>query len=127
MKDEENKSTVPKKKMGRPKKELDKNVFEELCAIQCTEQEIANVFRCSIDTVNNWCKDTYGMTFSDTFKIYSADGKISLRRNLFRMAEKNSAVAIFLAKNVLGMTDRPNDDDIMEKLDKILGNVENNL
>lgn len=104
---EEKKSITPKKKMGRPQIHIDKNVFEELCSIQCTEEEIAKVFRCSIDTVNNWCKREYGQTFSDVYKIYSVDGKIALRRRLFKMSEKNAAVLIFLTKNIFGYRDNP--------------------
>ena len=91
---------------GRPPIDIDQKQFEKLCAIQCTEEEIAAWFKCSIDTINNWCKSTYGATFSDTYKIYSADGKISLRRIQMKLAEKNPSMAIFLGKNMLGQSDR---------------------
>lgn len=94
------------KPMGRPKKEFSKEIFEELCNIQCTESEIASVFRCDPDTVNRWCKDTYGTTFSDTYKKYAEDGKSSLRRTQFRLAQKNTAMAIWLGKQYLGQSDR---------------------
>ena len=91
---------------GRPPIQIDQKMFENLCAIQCTEEEIAGVFECSIDTVNNWCKQTFGETFSDTYKIYSQKGKASLRRTQFKLAEKNPGMAIFLGKNWLGQTDK---------------------
>jgi hypothetical protein len=90
---------------GRPPVEIDKKTFEGLCAIQCTGEEIASVFGCCEDTITNWCKREYGMTFSETFKIYSAKGKASLRRYQFKMAEKNPGMAIFLGKNWLGQSD----------------------
>ena len=43
-------------KMGRPRIEIDKEEFEKLCDIQCTLTEIAGWFRCSPDTIENWCK-----------------------------------------------------------------------
>lgn len=96
-----------KKRTGRPKKEIDENLFENLCAIFCTQEEIAGIFNCSIDTINNWCKRTYGETFSETFKKKSAKGKTSLRRWQFKAAENgNVSMMIFLGKNYLGQSDR---------------------
>lgn len=91
---------------GRPPKEIDKRTFENLCKIQCTEQEIAGIFECHIDTVDAWCRRTYGEGFSKTYKIYAEQGKASLRRTQFKLAEKSPAMAIFLGKNMLGQTDK---------------------
>ena len=90
---------------GRPPIEIEQNVFENLCKIQCTEEEIADWYKCSIDTVNNWCKKTYGTTFSEAYKKYSANGKTSLRRLQFKLAERNASMAIFLGKQYLGQRD----------------------
>lgn len=93
------------KKMGRPRKEIDTGNFEKLCGIQCTLVEIAGFFECSEDTIEAWCKREYGETFSETFKKHSTGGKLTLRRNMLRLSEKNASMAIFLAKNWLGMSD----------------------
>ena len=93
-------------KMGRPLKEIDEDNFKKLCTLQCTESEIASFFNCDEDTICNWCKRTYGLTFSDAFKRFSASGKVALRRIQFRHAEKNAAMAMFLGKNWLGQTDK---------------------
>ena len=93
-------------KRGRPPKELDKKQFEKLCALQATIEEIAGFFDCDEDTVNAWCKRVYGETFSVVFKSKSAQGKLSLRRTQFKLAEKSAAMAIFLGKNMLGQTDK---------------------
>lgn len=92
--------------MGRPKKNIDKKQFENLCAIQCTLEEVCAWFDVCDDTLNSWCKDTYGTTFSEVFKEKRQIGKISLRRSGFRLAQKNPAVHIFYAKNHLGMSDK---------------------
>ncbi len=99
-------ASKPKKKMGRPKKVIDQDQFEKLCAIQCTESEISELFDCCEDTLNAWCKEVYGHTFSDTYKRFSANGKKSLRRMQFALAEKSAAMAIWLGKQYLGQTDR---------------------
>ena len=97
--------------MARPRKEIDSEQFEKLCALQCTLKEIAGWFGCSEDTIENWCKRTYTdengepIGFSDTYKKYSADGKISLRRFQFKQAEKNASMAIWLGKQWLGQRD----------------------
>ena len=92
--------------MARPRIEIDRDQFQKLCAIQCTLSEIASWFKCSEDTIERWCKRTYRQTFADAFKTYSADGKISLRRIQFRMAEKSTAMAIWLGKQYLGQADK---------------------
>ena len=94
-----------KPKMGRPKKPFDPEHFEKLCGLQCTEVEIAGWFGFSIDTLNARCKEIYSMTFSDTFKEYSQDGKISLRRNQFKLSAKSAGMAIWLGKQYLGQKD----------------------
>lgn len=86
---------------GRPKIEIDKNMFEKLCGIQCTEKEICSCFGCCEDTLNSWCKRTYKKTFSDIYKEKAVMGRISLRRSQFKLAEKNANMAIWLGKQYL--------------------------
>lgn len=95
-----------KAKRGRPPKELDKKQFEKLCALQATLEEIAGFFDCDENTVNAWCNRVYNADFSVVFKSKSAQGKLSLRRTQFKLAEKSAAMAIFLGKNMLGQTDK---------------------
>ena len=90
---------------GRPRKEINEKLFENLCAIQCTEKEICSVLECCEDTLNAWCKRTYKMTFSDAYKNKSQLGKSSLRRAQFKLAEKNAAMAIWLGKQYLDQKD----------------------
>ena len=90
---------------GRPQKEIDKKIFENLCGLQCTLEEIAGVFDCSVDTIERWCKREYRETFAEVYKKHSAKGKMSLRRTQFKLAEKSAAMAIFLGKNYLGQKD----------------------
>ena len=42
--------------MGRPKKEIDQKQFENLCGLQCTEEEICGCFDITDKTLNSWCK-----------------------------------------------------------------------
>ena len=61
--------------MARPRAEIDKNQFEKLCAMMCTEDEIAGFFGVSIDTLQRWCKRTYGEGFETTYSAKKARGK----------------------------------------------------
>lgn len=90
---------------GRPRKEINQKLFENLCGIQCTEAEICAALECCEDTLNAWCKRTYKTTFSETYKSKSQLGKSSLRRAQFRLAEKNASMAIWLGKQYLGQKD----------------------
>lgn len=90
---------------GRPRKEINQKLFENLCGIQCTEAEICGVLECSEDTLNRWCKRTYKMTFADTYKSKSQVGKSSLRRAQWQLAAKNASMAIWLGKQYLGQRD----------------------
>lgn len=91
---------------GRPRKEINQKLFENLCGIQCTETEICAALECCEDTLNAWCKRTYKMTFSDAYKSKSQMGKSSLRRMQFKLAEKNATMAIWLGKQYLGQKDQ---------------------
>ena len=91
--------------MARPKVIIDKPGFINLCELQCTLNEIAGFFDCSHDTIERWCKKEFKMTFGDVFAQYRSKGLISLRRNQFKLAEKNATMGIWLGKQVLGQKD----------------------
>lgn len=117
--------------MGRPQIKIDKNAFEKLCGLQCTEEEIAAFFGCSPDTIERWCKRTYKCNFAVIFREKRNIGKISLRRSQWRLADKNAAMAIFLGKQYLGQTDDPiklekeksTEDRLSDVLDAIIQTV----
>ena len=110
--------------MARPRIEIDRKQFENLCFIQCTLDEIAYWFKCSPDTIERWCKRELNCGFAEAYKKYSVGGKISLRRAQFRMAETNATMAIWLGKQYLGQTDKQevavavNDDDTIREMEK---------
>lgn len=91
--------------MARPRKEIDQKQFENLCGLQCTKEEICAFFELTDKTLENWCKRTYNMGFSDVFREKRGIGKISLRRAQFELAKKNASMAIWLGKQHLGQKD----------------------
>lgn len=110
--------------MARPRIEIDSDQFKKLCSIQCTLSEIASWFKCSEDTIERWCQRELKMSFADAFKTWSADGKISLRRTQFKMAEHNVSMAIWLGKQYLGQKEQQeiiastNADDTIRRMDE---------
>ena len=102
--------------MARPKKKISQKQFESLCAIQCTKEEICNVLDVTEKTLNNWCKEIYGTSFSLVFNQKRALGKASLRRNQWKLAENgNSTMQIWLGKQILKQSENPLLDEIKLK------------
>ena len=106
--------------MARPRKEIDQKQFENLCGLQCTLEEICGWFNITDKTLDNWCKRTYGSSFSEVFKQKRGTGKISLRRAQFRLAEKSASMAIWLGKQYLNQKDEPEDSIDTEDSDAYL-------
>ena len=110
---------------GRPKKIINKENFEAMCAYQCTLEEICAFMGVTDDTLNKWCKKEYGTTFSEVFKQKRELGKMSLRRKQWKLADKSAPMAIFLGKQYLGQRDaiEIEDKDSLDRLDEILKSV----
>lgn len=93
--------------MGRKRIDIDKDQFEELLSLQCTKEDVAGFFHCSHDTIERFCKKTYGSTFSSVGDEYRSIGRVSLRRSQFAMAEKgNVPMLIHLGKQYLDQSDK---------------------
>ena len=88
--------------VGRPKKEINWKLFQNLCKIQCTQQEIAAAFEINPETLRLRAEEEYKAEFSVIYKRFTEAGKCSLRRFQFRLAKKNAAMAIWLGKQWLG-------------------------
>ena len=113
-----------KSKGGRPKKYIDKQLFEQLCGLQCTLEEMEAFFSCDHKTIARWCRETYeGKRFSQVFREKRQIGKISLRRKQLRLAERSAAMAIFLGKNYLGQKDEPEEAASAEDAVSIVDDV----
>ena len=110
--------------MARPKKEIDKKQFENLCGLQCTKEEICAWFDITDKTLDAWCKRTYRQSFSVIFAQKRGKGKISLRRSQFRQEKKNANMAIWLGKQYLDQKDKVEDTmsvsmDILQHIKEI--------
>lgn len=108
---------------------ISKKLFEELCAIQCTQEEIAAVLGVSRDTLMRWCLNTYDTNFATIFDEKRMKGKASLRRSQFNLAKSNPSLSIWLGKQYLGQRDNMDvrisdeeDDDITKAIKGTINN-----
>lgn len=106
---------------------INKKDFENLCGIQCTLEEVCSFFDVEDDTLNTWCKKTYGTTFSEVFKKKRGLGKISLRRTQWQLAQKDKTMAIWLGKQYLGQRDRFPDEINNNDINNAIVNIANLL
>ena len=100
--------------MSRELAEIDWKQVEELCRIQCTQDEIAAVIGWCVDTIDKHCKIDNKVSFSDFLRQKRNGGKSSLRRTQWNMAKKIPVMAIFLGKQYLGQADQQKIDTTHE-------------
>lgn len=95
---------MARKQVIDPNDAKTKEDMEKLGRVYATIEDVAHYFKVTRQTVHSTFKKYPALK-----KIYEegqAEGRISLRQNLFRMSMTKPPVAIFLAKNLLGMTDK---------------------
>lgn len=95
--------------MARQKIDLNWKQIDALCSIQCTEEEIASVVGCSIQTLNLRCKKKFKITFVEYIKQKGSGGKASLRRKQWAKATEgdgNTTMLIWLGKQYLKQSDK---------------------
>jgi DNA-binding CsgD family transcriptional regulator len=94
-------ATILGKAVGRDRTVVPPDQVYELAAIGCTDGEIARFFGVKEDTLR--------YNFAEELEKGREYVKIRLRRAMFKNACDNmsAAVQIFLAKNILGMSDQP--------------------
>lgn len=105
--------------VGRPKIQIDYNTVEKLANIQCTQEEIASFLGISVRTLQ---RDD---EFCRIYKKGQENGKMSLRRIQYKLAEKNTAMAIFLGKQYLGQKDNVEvQSSQLDKVSELLNKIE---
>lgn len=104
---------------GRPKIQIDYNTVEKLANIQCTQEEIASFLDISVRTLQR------DEEFCRIYKKGQENGKMSLRRMQYKLAEKNTAMAIFLGKQYLGQKDNVEvQSSQLDKVSELLNKIE---
>ena len=99
------------------RKNIDWELFQKLCEIQCTQSEIASMLKVDRDTLRDRAVENYGEDYSAVYKKFSESGMCSLRRNQFVLSKKNAAMAIWLGKLWLGQRDPSDEVDKQKALE----------
>lgn len=104
---------------GRPKFIIDYPTVEKLAGIMCTQQEIASFLGCDVRTLQR------DEEFCRIYKNGQEKGKMSLRRMQWKLADKNTSMAIFLGKQYLGQKDviEQVDNTQLEKVEELLTKI----
>ena len=80
---------------------IDYDMVEKLAVIQCTHQEIASCLGCSLSAL------TKSKKFHKTYEKGIEQGRMILRRNQWRAAEKGNVQAqVWLGKQYLNQRDK---------------------
>lgn len=94
--------------MGRPSIEIDWKKVRAMLQAGANGVEVAAALGCAPDTLYNRCIQECGMTFSAYQQQMKEAGRALLRTWQFAAAQKgNTAMLIWLGKNVLGQSDEP--------------------
>src|SRR5579871_5945541 len=88
---------------GRKPVTIDLTELEKLCTLQCTHEEIAAWFNCSVRTIETYSKKA---EFAEVMTRGKAKGRISVRRAQMKLLEKgNATMGVWLGKQLLGQRD----------------------
>ena len=88
---------------GRKPIEIDLVELQKLCSLQCTNEEIAAWFNCSVRTIENYSKK---QEFAEVMARGKAKGRISVRRAQMKLLESgNATMGVWLGKQLLGQRD----------------------
>jgi hypothetical protein len=101
---------MTKNKGGRPRKELSDEDFDRLIGmvkIQCTQDEICNIFGMTAETLNTRLQERGEESFSTLYKKHQDEGRQSLRRAQWSAAmDGNPTMLVWLGKQMLGQRDK---------------------
>ena len=107
------KDTIKTQSIGRPKKELDKDIIAKLSQIGCTQEEIGSVVGISARQLQR--------RYADLVAENKNKGKAILRKKMWEKALKgNEKLLIWLSKNELNMRDKIETQSIVEPLPLII-------
>lgn len=118
-----------KKKLGRPKIVIDWREVEKLCGLHCTLPEICSFTGYSSDTLRRQVRKKYKIGLRPFIKKHQLMGNISLRRSLFVLAAAgNPSMLIWLSKQHLGMSDKPEElEQLKNQVQEIMSELSDSL
>ncbi len=74
------------------RRELTKELFEDLAALQCEPAEILGHIGTSLPKLETWCRRTYRRPLSEILEAVRQDGLIQIRRASFERLKKSATI-----------------------------------
>ena len=74
------------------RRELTRELFEELAALQCAEEEILGYIGTTEKKLERWCRKTYRRQLAEMLSMIRQDGLIAIRRASFEQLRKSATV-----------------------------------
>lgn len=106
-------------------RDFDKQLFENLCSIQCTDKEIVGVLNTDIRTLNAWCLRTYNKHFLDVKSKFDNGGRAYIRRCQYRHCYKSPTMSMYMGKVILGQKEGLTLDEVVKtKLETLIDKLE---
>ena len=74
------------------RRELTKEIFEDLAALQCEPSEILGYIGTTWQKLEAWCRKTYRRPLQEILEAVRQDGLIQIRRASFEQLKKSATV-----------------------------------
>ena len=74
------------------RRELTRELFEELAALQCAVEEILGYVGTTERKLDSWCRKTYRRPLAEMLAMIRMDGLIAIRRASFDQLKKSATV-----------------------------------
>ena len=74
------------------RRELTKDLFEELAALQCAPEEILGYIGTTEQKLERWCRKVYRRPLSEMLPMIRQDGLIAIRRASFDQLKKSATI-----------------------------------
>ena len=74
------------------RRELTKEVFEDLAALQCEPSEILGYIGTTRPKLEGWCRKTYRRPLQEILEAVRQDGLIQIRRASFEQLKKSATI-----------------------------------
>ena len=74
------------------RRELTRELFEELGALQCTTEEILGYIGTTERKLESWCRKIYRHSLGETLAMVRQDGLIAIRRASFEQLKKSATL-----------------------------------
>ena len=74
------------------RRDLTREIFEELAALQCEPSEILGYIGTTREKLDRWCRRTYRKPLEEMIPMIRQDGLVAIRRASFEQLKKSATI-----------------------------------